>query len=454
MGNLHKLLDMLGGALGALAPRQARLDGRDVERLGIVIYEAMSQPTRSYHSIEHALQVAQGDDAVACLAGLFHDTVYLQIDRQQIAPGALAVLDDLTNAPRSAAERQCLAMFGGSGGFQSLKADAGLNEGLSALLATRMLGTLLRAEDLLGVQAAIEATIPFRGETAHRHAAERLAKIDADGQIGLGEAGVRQIAARATRVANRDVESFGSQTVADFLASTWLLFSELDPTLNRGRLYSVTSYRRALFGMERFLSVRLNPKRVFHIAGSVEDRAAAEAARQRARVNLTAAIIYMRVKLFAVALIEAVAAATGGDGPIELFLGEASDSQSVAAWAGKRLDAKAHLVDGHEDLIDTEIFELLWIGRNGSSSFDLPNSPLAALYYAERGGPYCVDRFEDVMHFVDGSIDGETLLTRQDPKLVIELAERIAIVAPTRRAAAFALIRRIRASSRRTRASA
>lgn len=458
MGTLHQLIQTLAEALASLraGPLIRAPEDQALERMALVVHEAMSQATRSYHSVEHALAVARSDDPVERLAGLFHDTVYMQVDRG-IAPMIKELLgvttaDDrwrierFAKAPASPAERRCLAVFGHET-WQDLAPESGVNEALSALAATRLLEAMVPPQALLGIQAAIEATIPFRGDESLKTLRLRLLAQDAAAELRLGEAGVDAYIQGAARLANRDVQSFAAGTAADFLASTWLLFSELDPTLNNGRSYSVRTYRKALHAMERFLSNRVDPKRIFISAGPADFKAA-EARRQRARQNLSSAIIYMRVKLFPVALVEAIAECTGGDAPLEIFLGDPRDSLSVAAWAAGKLDLHAQSIESqhahYEVSVDAEIFHLLRIGRSGGNSFDLPNSPLGALLYAEYGGPYMVDRYEEALAFFEGKIGALPFLQMQDRAIVLQVAERIAAVSPTRRAAMAHLLRKVR----------
>lgn len=454
LGTLHRLIETLNDALAALRAGTAlpAPDDAAIERIALVIHDAMTQSARTYHSIEHALSVARADCPIERVAGLFHDVVYLQIDRG-IAPSVRDVLGikvasdpwgitSFARAPLTAAERRCLALFGGAD-WQSLATDKGLNEALSALTATRLLDGLIPSDSLLAVQGAIEATIPFRGDAALETLRGRLHTQDGADSLGAGSEKISGFIESAARLANRDVESFAAASAADFLASTWLLFTELDPTLSRGRAYNVRTYRRALHAMERFLSVRLDPKRIFLSAGEA-DRKVTDTLRQQARFNLSNAIIYMRVKLFPIALLEAIAECTGGDAPLEMFLGDPRDEGSVATWATRELDAQK--ASGfqpqvhYEATVDAEIFQLLWVGRSGHTSFDLPNSPVGALLYANYGGPFLVDAYDRALAFFDGKMGALPFLKSVDPRIVMPLAQRIAANAATRRKAMTSLM--------------
>lgn len=461
MATLHVVIKTLSEAFAALragsttrAPDDAML-----ERIALVIYEAMSQPARSYHGIDHAMAVARTDDPVERLAGLFHDVVYLQIDRGisplikdllglQIDSSRWRVERFAKGAP-SDAERRCLALFD-SPTWQDLGTESGLNEALSALVATRLLEGIIAPSALLSVQGTIEATIPFRGDEALKTLRKRLGAQNQAGSLQIDNAHLDEMIDTAARVANRDVQSFAAPSTAEFLSSTWLLFCELDPTLNQGRCYSVRTYRKALHAMERLLTKRVEPKNVF-VAARESDLKAVAAQREIAKVNLSLAILYMRIKLFPLALIEALAECTGGDAPVEIFLGHPNDPQSVASWATRELDK--HLKSGKkshpqfEANLDAEIFQLLWIGRSGVNSFDLAHSPLGALLFAEYGGPYLVARHDEALAFFEGSLGALPFLQKQAPAIVQMIAERIASVSTTRRVATVQLLRTLRTAA-------
>jgi hypothetical protein len=54
----------------------------DVETMAVTVYNVMEARWRKYHSIDHVLSICETSDPIQILAGLFHDTVYLQIDRR------------------------------------------------------------------------------------------------------------------------------------------------------------------------------------------------------------------------------------------------------------------------------------------------------------------------------------------------------------------------------------
>lgn len=52
-----------------------------IERLAVMIHNAMGGSSRNFHTLEHIFNVVQPADPLRCLAALFHDVVYFQVDK-------------------------------------------------------------------------------------------------------------------------------------------------------------------------------------------------------------------------------------------------------------------------------------------------------------------------------------------------------------------------------------
>jgi len=68
---------LLRWALGHLAPRCTAVH---LETLVALVDRSMKLPTRHYHDLAHALMVAESNDPLDALIGLFHDIVQAGVD--------------------------------------------------------------------------------------------------------------------------------------------------------------------------------------------------------------------------------------------------------------------------------------------------------------------------------------------------------------------------------------
>jgi hypothetical protein len=441
---LHAIIEVFSKAIEGLGKRTTPAV---LERWGLVVHRAMTGTARMFHTNSHVFNLARGADPIETLAALFHDVVYLQVDQglpkilePQVLPylsfegGGVRVRSfDLAAEPAAAL---VLAIFGVEAGA-TLSVFNGANELASALVAAYELGKVISPRDLAEVSACIEATIPFRGKDAQGNGPlerldARLAALDVERSLGLGEAEREKAVQRAVWVANRDVENFADPDVGQFLDNTWKLLPETNPSLRQADVYSVSEYRTALQKMEGFLS-GLPAERVFHNFHGVPDEAAFAALRSRAAINLDLSTRYLRLKLLAIAHVEGLALATGGDAPLELFMGGLRESS----------DRLEQFLPTPPNTQPTDVHPTLWAlvdkGRAGESDFDLKQAPLATFLYRHLGESGVPGAVEQARRFFKGEIDGAGFLRTQKPELVKSIAEAASHLVSTRREALLAI---------------
>jgi hypothetical protein len=439
---LHAIIGEFSDALAGLGKRAAPAT---LERLALVVHRAMTGAARMFHTKDHVFDLARGADPIETLAALFHDVVYFQVDQglsKSLEPvllpyvtlegGSVRVraIDPVADPPGALV----LAIFGARPG-DSLSMYGGANELLSALVAARELSGTLAPGEIVEVVACIEATIPFRGKDAQgrdplERLAERLAALDAGG--GLGEAERVKAVQRAVWVANRDVENFADPDVGRFLDNTWKLLPETNPSLRQAEVYTVTEYRTALEKMEGFLS-NLPAEKVFHRYRGVPDDATFEQLFTRAANNLSLSARYLRLKLLSIAYIEALALASGGDAPLELFMGGLEEG-------GGRVE---HHLPARPAAPPDDVHPVLWAlvdtGRAGESTFDLKHAPIAAYLYQRLGESGVPRAVEQARRLFKGELDGAAFLRTQRPELVRDLALAASRLVTTRTEAMLAL---------------
>lgn len=445
MGDLrspvHEIVNALWRALHDL---RSTADTADIERWGFSIHSALSASGREFHNHDHVVSLLREGDPLEVIAALYHDVVYIQVDQgspRSMRTELSAVLESSSFGwrvlPRAAspATGDVLAVFDRQVG-DVLTPMTGLNEFASALVCAVQLGKVLTREQVICVAACIEQTIPFR-EDPVPPLRTRLQHLGLDGEQ-LDDA-VR----RAVRMGNRDVENFSENDPGRFLDNTWKLLPESNPALHSPMVYTVRDYRTALQKMEGFLS-QLPAERVFHSWGG-EPKAEIHARRvARTTGNVDLAVRYLRAKLYSIALVEAIAELTGGDVPLDYFMGGVKRSQQPLASDApfKRIEHFLPTLENARDL-DPPLHKLLAEGRASESSFDTGPSPLGAFLHATVGEGGVMKQVESAKRWWAGGSSAEDFLYAQPVAPVSAIARAAGNIIETRRDRLFALAERL-----------
>jgi hypothetical protein len=431
---VHEIVSVLWTALNAL-----RVDAStaDIEHWAFSIHGALSAPGREYHNHDHVIEIAKADDPLEVIAALYHDAVYIQVDLgppRSMAAELAHVIEELDTGWRilPTADADVLAVFGRKVGDVVTPATA-LNELASALVASIQLARALDREQRIAIAACIEQTIPFRDNPVPElHG--RLAAL------GFAGATLESLVTRALRLGNRDVENFADNDAARFLDNTWKLLPESNPALQLPTVYTVRDYRVALHKMEGFLA-HLRADRVFHSYG--DEPGAAVHARRVARTtgNLELAVRYLRAKLYSIALVEAIAEATGGDVPLDYFMGGMKHTQR-ANGDSKRIEQFLPHLGSQKDL-DPPLNRLLSEGRTSSSSFDTGPSPIGAFLMNTVGEAPMLAGVEQAKRWWGGGHDVGGFIASQPAKPIAAIARAAGHIMETRRDRCFALAERL-----------
>jgi len=391
MDNKQAYLQCLERLMWAIDRLEAEVEPSELARIAELIVQPMIGPWRFFHTPEHIFDVGGNEDAIEVMAALFHDIVYVQVDRSinfnvsyYITPLTKEVNKQLQIRDRSelsadATFEMVMLVFGFVPG-EVLNPFSGQNEFLSAVVAAKALEPFLKREQLLQIAACIEATIPFRtaesGITASQRLYDRLQAITNLFNLSFTDEEMRETMKKAVRIANRDVISFAYQSSAHFLANTWNLLPETNHNLTCCGFYTVRDYRVALLKMEGFLSY-LKPEVIFRQFEGYPDDRTYQHWETTAKYNLQIAKLYLGCKLAAIALLEALSSGLGLDVSVAMMMGELPDR----ADGGIRLESFFPEIDKPhqpQTALETEVFNLLENGRAKSSyNTDLENSPLA-----------------------------------------------------------------------------
>lgn len=206
-----------------------------LEHWACIIYESMSLPSRSFHSVRHVFDISINAKPIQKLAAFFHDIIYYTIDGG-LSPAQNKMIGDLIceendNVSIVTGEidtntKMVMEIFGFQPGSK-LDPFRGLNEFLSAVLAVRCYEEVMAPEHLTVIAACIEATIPFRkevdGKTPMDFLFERLSNVNQDYDLEMDEDDIVHAVQLAADLGNRDLGNFATDDRAAFLSNTWNL---------------------------------------------------------------------------------------------------------------------------------------------------------------------------------------------------------------------------------------
>ena len=440
LGTLQRIIAVLAEAFEAL---HTHASGETIEALAILIHRAMTVPARHYHTPEHVFKFIDPSNPIQNLTALFHDIIYYQVDLgfvpeiwETLAPYVVRRGDELFMAenlpPGDALLAFALELFEITPGQKITTAPA-VNEFLSAVVMNKKLAGLVPEKDLYRMTICIEATIPFRGEAGRdcylASLEHRLLEMSAEGRLPLSVEEITATLEWATAFGNTDIDSFAESDPGKFLDDTWKLLPESNAALRSAETYTIRDYRQAMVKMETFLS-RLDPDQIFNCYRNSPPAEVAAEMRVHARHNVVTACEYLRLKWLAMAVLEALALATGGDAPVSLFLGglprggvkpQGLDGllprTPIPAW----VDA------------DSDLYRLLAVGRVSEASFDIKNSPLALFLYKSLRPEEIQSLLAAAREMFAGRLPPEAFLAQVDPGVVAAVARACAALVYTRR---------------------
>lgn len=429
MDGKQAYLQCLEKLIWATSRLDVEVEPTQLARIAELIVQPMMGPWRFFHTPEHIFDVGGNEDAIEVLAALFHDIVYVQVDRSisfnvsyYITPVTKEVNKQLqireqSELPADVTFLMVMAVFGFVPG-EVLNPFAGQNEFLSALVAAKALEPFLKRQQLLEIAACIEATIPFRasewGVTVSQRLYNRLLAINTQFNLSLTEEKIRETIKKAVAIANRDTISFAYESSALFLANTWNLLPETNHNLTCCGFYTVRDYRIALLKMEGFMNY-LNPELIFRQFDGYPDDITHQHWQNTARKNIEIARLYLGCKLAAIALIEALASGLGLDVSLAMVMGELPDKVS----GGLRLESFFPEITKPlepKTALEAEVLNLLENGRAKSSSYnDLENSPLATFMVKIIGFDEMRSQCDRAKEFFKENLDADDFIAEFNP---------------------------------------
>jgi hypothetical protein len=428
-GEQKRCLDCLVSSIEQLG---GRVDVPKLDQIAELIIQTMRGPWRYFHTSEHIFEVGGSVDPIEVLAALFHDLVYVQVDQgvsfnisSALSPfvkevRSQLVIRDETELPDDAMYQLVASVFGFTPG-KALSPFAGQNEFLSGVIAAKCLEDFLPASTIAEIVACIEATIPFRpvsprGVSAIELLHQRLVTANRDFNLGWSDAQTIEIVKRSVRLANRDVENFASPNSSNFLDNTWNLMPETNHELINVNSYTVAGYRRSLQKMEGFLNF-LKPELVFQQFMQEPDDETYASLIARTRKNITVAKLYLGVKLITIAILEALSYRLGRDISLSTMMGELRAPGFPTSVLEDYLPNR-QIAYALENQLQKEVLDLLEIGRNQESPYDIKNSPVSTFIIKSIGFAETEKFLKKAHEFFAGHISSEELLSYCAPDVI------------------------------------
>ncbi|AFY38339.1 hypothetical protein Lepto7376_2037 [[Leptolyngbya] sp. PCC 7376] len=412
-----------------------------LNKIANLIVQTMTGPWRSFHTPEHIFEVGGSDHPIELLAALFHDVVYVQVDKSvnfnlsyYIVPFVKEVREQLfirevDELPDDPLFRIILDLFGFQPG-QPLSSFGGQNEFLSAVVGAKVLEPFLSPAQLVEVICCIETTIPFRpdneaGVSAAMALFHRLEVVNQKYDVHLSKAQMEDTIRRAVRLSNRDVGSFAHPKAARFLDGTWDLLPETNHNLHNRSSYTVVEYRQALQKMEGFMNF-LRPNIIFQEFMGEPDKAIYDELVAQSEHNLQVGRLYLGCKLFTIGFLEAISRRLGRDIPLSSMMGELP-SQGEDDIQSKLIDY-IPAIDSAFPLrneVEKEVLDLLEKGRYQSASYDLKNSPLATYIVKSIGFDAVREQCDRAKLFFRGELSQEEFLESINPEITLTVVKGI-----------------------------
>lgn len=273
---------------------------------------------RCFHNFEHLLMFKDQEDPIITIAGLFHDLIYIQVDRKipfnltpYLAPLIQERIDGLyIKSCRGKKDKYLeiiLKIFGLNIG-DNLSNFRGYNEFLSALCTAKILDNYLPLTIIVRIVTIIELTIPFRRSenniSVSQQLEKRLSKVNQQFQLGLKNDEIILTIIQGIKLANLDVSGFASNNVKDFINNTWLLLPETNHILNDQDHYLIKDCCIALIKTTKFIQCLL-PESIFHCYHNYPSFDVYESLINRSKYNLNIAQYYFAYQIISLSILQA-----------------------------------------------------------------------------------------------------------------------------------------------------
>jgi hypothetical protein len=417
-----------------------------VEQMAILVHEAMSGSHRKFHTTDHIFAILrEGSHPIHNLAAVFHDIVYYNVDNgfterieELIEPYISFEMEQIFVRKKGPSKDEVFTLVNGIFGYkagQTLLPYHGMNEYLSALVATKILFSEIGLKNTIAVITCIEASQPFRrkndeGKCCFEVLEERLLKLNKQRNWGFQPSEIIQMVTVALYFANHDVINFAEKHPAYFLDNTWKLLPETNPILMTSKVYTVKKYRTALERMEIFFQ-QIDLSLIFHRYRNHPGEEEIVMLQQQAKKNIEMGRFYLGGRLLAMAILEALSELTGGDAPVVMFLGGNSRGNVDSKYEFNELIRRSPVELAVD--VDASLLGLFEFESHGSI-LEFRKSPFSAFIYKTLGTKGMESALILAKRMFHGELKSDEFLQKLGPKVVGPVASACAEMVSTRKA--------------------
>tara|TARA_Y100001970_G_C14185215_1_gene832204 strand:+ start:472 stop:1845 length:1374 start_codon:yes stop_codon:yes gene_type:complete len=438
--DIRQIIDLFSGALKSL---DYKISPNVIEKWSLLVHRAMDGGGRSYHGPYHILHLAQGSKPIVALSAIYHDIVQVSVDHGA-PPEISKVFDQFVTIENGDyllkeidIEKDRITYFTSKiFGFDQgskLNPYEGRNEFLSSLVCVHELDGYIKEKDLIKICVCIEATIPFRGigsdgKDSLQTVRDRLSEINKKYSLGFSEDEIDQTLFRATELKNKDVDNFSEVLVENFIENTWNILPESSPAMRYPNTLRIKDFRKALQGMEGFLS-SLKVERVYSSYKGYPSQSEMKLLFERAKINIGVALKYLRIRVYAIAILEAIADITGGDTSLSLFLGDMENQKGTVS-----LDDFLPLEDELKNKKDLDplILRFLSMGHRGHLKYEMNSCLYTSVVYRVTGDERIQKDFSLVKDYFQSNLSAEDFLKIQDKYLMSSIIDSLLELVSTR----------------------
>ena len=440
--DIRQIIDLFSNALKSL---NYDISSSVIEKWSLLVHRAMDGGARSYHGPYHILHLAHGSKPIVALSAIYHDIVQVSVDHGA-PPEISKVFDKFVSIEgndyilkeidikKDRLSYFCSLIFGLDKGSK-LNPFEGRNEFLSSLVCIHELNEHIKEKDLLKICACIEATIPFRGigsdgKDRLQRVRGRLSEINEKYKIGFSQDEIDQTIFRATELANKDVDNFSEELVENFIENTWNILPEGSPAMRYPNTLKIKDFRKALQGMEGFLS-NLEAERVYCSYKGYPPQNEMEELLQKTKSNINIAVRYLRIRIYAITILEVIAELTGGDTSLSLFLGDMENQKGTVS-----LEDFLPLEDELQNKKDLDplILRFLSMGHRGRLKYEMNSCLYTSVVYRVTGEERIQKDYSKVKDYFQNKLSAEDFLKIQDKYLISSILSSLLEVASNREA--------------------
>jgi hypothetical protein len=421
---IHEIIEQIDRSIREICHKAA--SDSQLETAGCLVYEQLALRNLYYHGLDRALLLARkAEDPYRRIAYIFSDLVAWRTDPvhnsrlRTLCSDTLYDSEGVITVPRteSPIEVRITHLFRQQPGSRFSHAK-GADSYLSALLFSRLFSDVLSEDAVLTIVCMMHEVNSYLRLRANKDQ-------DLDLSV-LSDICAKQLSKTRGCLLYSAYSFIFNEDSGYLITYLWQKTPEVFIRLQRDG-YSIKDYLEALLRIEDFTQSIDADTLLLPFATSPN----AAWMGKNLRTNLGVARDYVRAKILAAAILDALATESGGDAPIMLFMGHFSEK--VGMRFEDLLTATATTPDNTNSNRNQSVLKLLELGRKSDVFYDMKTSPFAAYLYYELTSEDYQRAVEAAHSLYQSNRNGRELLDVLPPAMRVSILDAAARMVPTRR---------------------